>query len=59
MFIAAQGRNLFVNHVVVQNHPLITQQSDRTIRVECRMEARDQRISLEPSELGAAGVDVA
>ncbi|KAF0309145.1 Cuticlin-1 [Amphibalanus amphitrite] len=54
-----EGRNLFVNHVVVQSHPLITQQSDRTVRVQCLLEAGDQRVSLAPSELGAAGVAVA
>ncbi|XP_045103923.1 uncharacterized protein LOC123499645 isoform X7 [Portunus trituberculatus] len=38
----------FVNTVVVQQHPLIMQESDRTVKVECSFEAGDQTVSFAP-----------
>jgi len=37
-----------VNHVVIQQNPVIMQESDKTIRVECSFDANDQTVSYAP-----------
>lgn len=44
----SQSDGKFVNTVVVQQHPLIMQESDRTVKVECSFEAGDQTVSFAP-----------
>nr|XP_045584142.1 uncharacterized protein LOC123746573 isoform X2 [Procambarus clarkii] len=51
----------FVNTVVVQQHPLIMQESDRTVRVECSFEAGDQTVSYAPEASAGrtgGGIDI-
>lgn len=51
----------FVNTVVVQQHPLIMQESDRTVKVECSFEAGDQTVSFAPGADGGrtgGGIDI-
>ncbi|OXA52939.1 Plasminogen [Folsomia candida] len=44
-----QGRGRYVNHVVIQQNPVIMQESDKTIRVECSFDANDQTVSYAPA----------
>jgi len=48
-FSAKQGRGRYVNHVVVQQNPVIMQESDKTVRVECSFDANDQTVSYAPN----------
>lgn len=50
-----------MNEVVIQQHPVIMTDSDKTVRVMCAFEAPDQTITLKnPANSGAkgAGIDV-
>lgn len=50
-----------MNTVVVQQHPLIMQESDRTVKVECSFEAGDQTVSFAPGPDGSrtgGGIDI-
>ncbi|XP_033606986.1 uncharacterized protein LOC111863521 isoform X3 [Cryptotermes secundus] len=44
-----QGRGRYVNHVVIQQNPVIMQETDKTVRVECTFDASDQTVSYAPS----------
>ena len=37
-----QNRGRYVNHVVIQENPVIMQNTDKTVRVECAFTAEDQ-----------------
>ena len=47
------NRGRYVNHVVIQENPVIMQDTDKTVRVECAFTADDQTVSFKPT----AGVD--
>lgn len=55
-----EGHNTFVNEVVIQQHPVIMTDSDKTIRVMCAFEAPDQTITLKnpSSRDNKTGIDV-
>lgn len=56
-----EGHNTFVNEVVIQQHPVIMTDSDKTVRVMCAFEAPDQTITLKnpnSSENNKSGIDV-
>lgn len=63
-----QSKNRYVNYVVVQQNPVIMQESDTTIKVECAFEASEQTVSYVPvggggrregsDNLGAGSLDV-
>ena len=38
-----------MNHVVIQQNPVIMQESDKTVRVECSFDATDQTVSYAPN----------
>ena len=38
-----------MNHVVIQENPVIMQYSDKTFRVECAFTAEDQTVSFRPT----------
>lgn len=40
-----QTRGRYVNHLVVQHSPLIMQDTDSSVRVECAFEANEQTIT--------------
>lgn len=44
-----QNRGRYVNHVVIQENPVIMQDSDKTVRVECAFTAEDQTVSFRPT----------
>eukprot|EP00095_Tigriopus_kingsejongensis_P000115 maker-scaffold983_size73474-snap-gene-0.8 protein:Tk00115 transcript:maker-scaffold983_size73474-snap-gene-0.8-mRNA-1 annotation:"PREDICTED: uncharacterized protein LOC100909276" len=48
-----QNRGRYVNHVVIQENPVIMQETDKTVRVECAFTADDQTVSFKPT----AGMD--
>lgn len=48
-----QSRGRYVNHVVIQENPVIMQNTDKTVRVECAFTAEDQTVSFRPT----AGAD--
>lgn len=48
-----QNRGRYVNHVVIQENPVIMQDTDKTVRVECAFTAEDQTVSFRPT--GPAG----
>lgn len=50
-----QGRGRYINHVVVQQNPVIMQQTDRTVRVECSFDASEQTVAYSPG--GSRGRD--
>jgi len=59
------SRNRYVNYVVIQQNPVIMQDSDDTIRVECAFEASEQTVSFSSGSrgngldgLGAGSLDV-
>ena len=61
----SQSRNRYVNYVVIQQNPVIMQDSDDTIRVECAFEASEQTVSFSSGSrgngldgLGAGSLDV-
>jgi len=39
------GRGRYVNHVVIQQNPVIMQEADKTVRVECSFDAADMTVS--------------
>jgi len=43
------GRGRYVNHVVIQANPIIMQDTDKTVRVECAFTAEDQTVSFRPT----------
>jgi len=43
------GRGRYVNHVVIQANPVIMQDTDKTVRVECAFTAEDQTVSFRPT----------
>lgn len=52
-----------MNHVVIQENPVIMQDTDKTVRVECAFTAEDQTISFKPissdgREDGGGGISV-
>lgn len=51
-----QNRGRYVNHVVIQENPVIMQDTDKTVRVECAFTAEDQTVSFRPTG-GADGRD--
>ncbi|XP_046406709.1 uncharacterized protein LOC124171575 isoform X1 [Ischnura elegans] len=56
-----QGRGRYVNHVVIQQNPVIMQNTDKTVRVECRFDASDQTVSYAPKgnrETEGGGISV-
>jgi hypothetical protein len=56
-----EGHNTFVNEVVIQQHPIIMTESDKTVRVMCAFEAPDQTITFKnPSSRDnkTVGIDV-
>lgn len=55
-----EGHNTFVNEVVIQQHPVIMTESDKTVRVMCAFEAPEQTITLKsPSARdNKTGIDV-
>jgi len=46
------GRGRYVNHVVIQANPVIMQDTDKTVRVECAFTAEDQTVSFRPTAGG-------
>jgi len=63
--LITQSRNRYVNYVVIQQNPVIMQDSDDTIRVECAFEASEQTVSYSSGSrgngldgLGAGSLDV-
>ena len=44
-----QNRGRYVNHVVIQENPVIMQDTDKTVRVECAFTAEDQTVSFKPT----------
>ncbi|XP_023323415.1 uncharacterized protein LOC111697594 [Eurytemora carolleeae] len=46
------GRGRYVNHVVIQANPIIMQDTDKTVRVECAFTAEDQTVSFRPTAGG-------
>ena len=38
-----------MNHVVIQENPVIMQDTDKTVRVECAFTAEDQTVSFKPT----------
>jgi hypothetical protein len=60
-----QNRGRYVNHVVIQENPVIMQDTDKTVRVECAFTAEDQTVSFRPTagpdgrqESGSGGISV-
>lgn len=55
-----EGHNTFVNEVVIQQHPIIMTDNDKTVRVMCAFEAPEQTITLKnpSSRYNASGIDV-
>lgn len=55
-----EGHNTFVNEVVIQQHPVIMTESDKTVRVMCAFEAPEQTITLKnpSSRDNKTGIDV-
>lgn len=53
MILSIQGRGRYVNHVVIQQNPVIMQESDKTVRVECSFDATDQTVSYAPDGPGS------
>ena len=56
-----KANGLFVNEVVVQQHPLIMQDTDRTVRIECSFEAGDKTVSYAPHAIAGrtgGGIDI-
>ena len=47
-----KNRGRYVNHVVIQENPVIMQDSDKTVRVECAFTAEDQTVSFRPTGNG-------
>ena len=41
-----------MNHVVIQENPVIMQDTDKTVRVECAFTAEDQTVSFRPAGSG-------
>ena len=56
-----EGHNTFVNEVLIQQHPVIMTESDKTVRVMCAFEAPEQTITLKGSGSrdNKTGIDVA
>ena len=48
----SKNRGRYVNHVVIQENPVIMQDSDKTVRVECAFTAEDQTVSFRPTGNG-------
>ena len=48
-FFYVQNRGRYVNHVVIQDNPVIMQDTDKTVRVECAFTAEDQTVSFRPT----------
>ncbi len=46
-----------MNHVVIQENPVIMQDSDKTVRVECSFTADDQTVSFKPISAGGRGTN--
>nr|XP_040567250.1 uncharacterized protein LOC121116996 isoform X1 [Lepeophtheirus salmonis] len=44
-----QNPGRYVNHVVIQENPVIMQDTDKTVRVECAFTAEDQTVSFRPT----------
>ena len=44
-----------MNHVVIQENPVIMQDTDKTVRVECAFTAEDQTVSFRPTGGGGDG----
>jgi hypothetical protein len=53
--IHLQNRGRYVNHVVIQENPVIMQDTDKTVRVECAFTAEDQTVSFKPTGSGGQG----
>lgn len=55
-----EGHNTFVNEVIIQQHPVIMTESDKTVRVMCAFEAPEQTITLKnpSSHDNKTGIDV-
>ncbi|XP_076348052.1 uncharacterized protein LOC143245579 [Tachypleus tridentatus] len=54
-----EGEKLYVNEVVIQKHPIIVTESDRTVRVVCSFEMGEHTVTLgSPFQGGIKGVDV-
>ena len=47
-----KNRGRYVNHVVIQENPVIMQETDKTVRVECAFTAEDQTVSFRPTGAG-------
>jgi len=43
------GKGRYVNHVVIQANPVIMQDTDKTVRIECVFAADDQTVSFRPT----------
>ena len=52
ILIITQNRGRYVNHVVIQENPVIMQDTDKTVRVECAFTAEDQTVSFRPTGSG-------
>ena len=46
-----------MNHVVIQENPVIMQDTDKTVRVECAFTAEDQTVSFRPTGSGDGRLD--
>ena len=64
-YFVFQNRGRYVNHVVIQENPVIMQDTDKTVRVECAFTAEDQTVSFRPTagpdgrqESGSGGISV-
>ena len=51
-YLYIKNRGRYVNHVVIQENPVIMQDSDKTVRVECAFTAEDQTVSFRPTGNG-------
>ncbi|RWS11638.1 uncharacterized protein B4U79_13044 [Dinothrombium tinctorium] len=53
-----EGPKNFANEIIIQQHPVIMTDSDRTIKVMCSFEMGDQTVTLSSSNRGKNGIDV-
>lgn len=55
-----EGHNTFVNEIVIQQHPVIMTDNDKTVRVMCSFEAPEQTITLQSPVMkdNRTGIDV-
>ncbi|RWS25789.1 uncharacterized protein B4U80_03819 [Leptotrombidium deliense] len=53
-----EGPRNFANEIIIQQHPIIMTDSDRSIKVMCSFETVDQTVTLSSASKGKSGIDV-